>query len=76
MGIPPAQSSVPLLPFCLKSEKLGQNQCPCRNSASYLIRGVHAPLNKTETIIKKVIFKSFLAADGQMRGQSFSRFFD
>ena len=39
----------------------------CRKSASYLIRCGHAPLKKT--VIKKTIFRSFSAADGQMSGQ-------
>ena len=36
---------------------ISQNQCPCRISASYLIRCGHAPLNKT--VNKKSIFRSF-----------------
>ena len=48
-------------------ENLSQNQCRCRKSASYLIWCGHAPLKKT--VIKKTIFRSFSAADGQMSGQ-------
>ena len=57
-------------PECLppwKYENIGQTQCPCRKSASYLIRCVHTPINKT--VIKKTIYRSFSAADGQIRGQ-------
>ena len=53
--------------FYSKYENVGQNQCPYRNSVSYLIQCGHAPLNKT--VIKKTIFRSYSAADGQMSGE-------